>query len=197
MKSPLYVFPLVFLFVVSFTPLYAGDMTLEYEGREYVLLEDNTWDFGNRDDPDLEDNLFITLGDGRIVLIALDYSWRFVDKKELIKSNDNITVKFITAQGKAQNIDVGRATAAAKKKALANATKKLKASIKNKKLNYNKLMDCIRRVEKEEDSSESFTKGKGWSVTVKMTLDKGSIRAVLDCEGKKEEKKEEKAAPTK
>ena len=50
----------------------------------------------------------------------------------------------------------------------------------------------MRRVEKDVDSEESFTKGKGWSVKTLIILDKGSILAVLDCEEVKKEKKEEK-----
>jgi len=181
---------LIFLFTVLFYPLTAADMTMEYNGIEYILHEDKYWDFVDKDSPDVEEPIFITLHDNRIILIAPDYTWRFVDKKELQKTNDNITVKFVSGKGTASHLVLSEATAIATKKALSNATKKLKSSIKHKKLNYNKLYDCVRRVEKEEDSSESFTKGKGWSVTVKMVLDKGSILAVLDCEGKKEEKKE-------
>lgn len=170
---------------------FAADMTLVNEGKEFILHEDNTWDFVNKNIDDLTENAFITLDDNRIILLTTDYTWRFVDKAELKKTNDNISVKVISAQGTAQHRVLAEATANAKNKALVNATKKLKASIKHKKLNYNKLLDCVRRVEKEEDSSENFSKGKGWHVTIKMTLDKGSILAVLDCEGKKEEKKAE------
>ncbi len=190
MKKLFYIASLLSLFTISYYPLFAADMTMEYNGIEYILHEDKYWDFVDRNSPDVEEPIFITLHDNRIILISPDYSWRFVDKKELQKTNDNISIKFVSGKGTASHLVLSEATARATKKALSNATKKLKASIKHKKLNYNKLYDCVRRVEKEEDSSESFTKGKGWSVTVKMELDKGSILAVLDCEGKKEEKKE-------
>jgi len=199
MKKFFYIFPTLFMVTVLYTPLFAaGDMTMEYEGIEYVLRENNSWDFVDQNSPDVVDPIFITLHDNRIILISPDYSWRFVDKAELKKSNDNISVKMVTGKGKASHLVLSEATAMAKKKALTNATSKLKSSIKHRKLNYNKLLDCVRRVEKEEDSSESFTKGKGWSVSVQITLDKGSILAVLDCEGKKAEKKDTtKTAPKK
>ncbi len=191
MKKSTYLFPaFLFITVVSVTPCTAADMTMEYDGIEYVLHEDNSWDFVDKNSPDVEEPIFITLHDNRVILLSPDYSWRFVDKAELKKTNDNISVKLVTGKGKASHPVLSEATAKARNKALTNATSKLKASIKHKKLNYNKLLDCIRRVEKEEDTSESFTKGKGWSVTVQVTLDKGSILAVLDCEGKKEEKRE-------
>jgi hypothetical protein len=88
---------------------------------------------------------------------------------------------------------LSEASAIAMKNAVGNATNKLKAAIKNKKLNYTKLQDCVKRVEKDVDSEENFTKGKGWSVTTNIVLDKGSILAVLDCESEGKEKKEEKA----
>jgi hypothetical protein len=186
---------LLLLIALSFS--FAADMTLVHEGKEFILHDNNTWDFVNKNRDDLTKNTFVTLDDNRIILLTTQYEWRFVDKAELKKTNDNISVKFISAKGTAQHRVVSEATANAKNKALVNATKKLKASIKHKKLNYNKLLDCVKRVEKEEESSESFSKGKGWNVTIKINLDKGSILAVLDCEGKKEEKKEEKKDPPK
>ena len=82
---------------------------------------------------------------------------------------------------------------------MTNATTKLKASIKNKKLDYNKLLECVKRVEKEVENSESFVKGKGWTISIQMKLDKGSILAVLDCEkeGKEEPKTGTETTPEK
>lgn len=166
------------------------DMTLIHGGNNIILHDDNTWDFEDRNAPDIREPFNITLYDNRIIWISPDYTWRFVDKKELSKK-EFIIVKTVTAKGTATHLVLSEATAIAMKSAVNKATKKLKASIKNRKLNFNKLLDCVRRVEKDEDTEEKFTKGKGWSVSTTIILDKGSILAVLDCEEEKKEAKKE------
>lgn len=178
---------LICLFTLS---IFAGDMTLVHGGENVILHDNNTWDFENRNAEELEEDFEITLMDNRIIRVSADGTWRFVEKSEL-KAREVLPVNHVSGKGTGQNIDLATASAMAMKSALTKATKKLKASIKNKKLNYNNLYDCVRRVEKDEDSEESFTKGKGWSVTTRIILDKGSILAVLDCESKKKAKKKE------
>ena len=177
------------LFTLS---IFAGDMTLVHSGENVILHDNNTWEFENRNAEELEEDFEVTLMDDRIIRVSVDGTWRFVEKSEL-KAREVLPINHVSGKGTGKNIDLATASAMAMKSALTKATKKLKAFIKGKKLNYNKLYDCVRRVEKDEDSEESFIKGKGWSVTTKIVLDKGSILAVLDCEAeKKEEKKEGK-----
>lgn len=177
---------LICLFTLS---TFAGDMTLIHSGENVILHDNNSWEFENRNAEELEEDFEVTLNDNRIIRVSADGTWRFVEKSEL-KAREPLPVNHVSGKGTGQNIDLATASAMAMKSALTKATKKLKASIKNKKLNFNKLYDCVRRVEKDEDSEESFTKGKGWSVTTQIILDKGSILAVLDCEEEKKEKKE-------
>jgi hypothetical protein len=180
------------LFCSSILSIFGADMELTTpEGIDIVLHDDGTWDFKDRNTEDFKEDVDITLGDGRIILLTTHYEWRFVKKSELKKKNV-LPVKSVNATGTGKSIDVAQAVATAHKAALDKVTYKLKSSIKNKKLNYKKLRDCVRRVEKDEDTTEVFTKGKGWAAKISIILDKGSILAVLDCESKKEEKKEEK-----
>lgn len=168
-------------------PAFAGDMTLIHSGENLILHDDNSWEFENKNAEELEENFEITLDDNRIIFVSVDGTWRFVEKSEL-KARDVLPVNHISAKGTARHVVLSEASGVAMKNAVSKATKKLKAAIKTKKLNFNRLQDCVRRVEKDVDSEESFTKGKGWSVTTQIILDKGSILAVLDCEEVKKEK---------
>lgn len=175
---------------------YAADMVLTTpEGINIVLHDDNTWDFEDRNTEDIEEDFHITLHDNRIIMITAYGEWKFVDKAAL-KKKDVIPVKNVMASGTGKSIDVAHAVASAFKVALDKVTYKLKTSLKNKKLKTEKLKDCIRRVEKDVDTTEVFTKGKGWSAKVEIVLDKGSILAVLDCESEKKKGTEgKKSAP--
>ena len=177
-------------------PSLAGDMTLVQGGENLILHDDNTWVFENKNAEELEEDFEITLDDDRIIRISAEGTWRFVEKSEL-KAKDVLPVNHISAKGTAQHQVLSEASAVAMKNAVNKATTKLKAAIKTKKLNFNRLQDCVRRVEKDVDSEESFTKGKGWSVTTQIILDKGSILAVLDCEEVKKEEGAEKKAEVK
>ena len=185
----LLLYPLLLIGLFTFS-VFAGDMTLVHSGENLILHDDNTWEFENKNAEELEEDFEITLDDNRIIRVSAEGSWRFVDKSEL-KAKDVLPVNHISAKGTAQHQVLSQASAVAMKNAVNKATKKLKAAIKTKKLNFNRLQDCVRRVEKDVDSEESFTKGKGWSVKTLIILDKGSILAVLDCEEVKKEKKTE------
>ncbi len=181
----------IILFSSFIFSIFAADMVLTTpDGVNIVLHDDNTWDFEDRNSEDITEDIDITLGDNRIILITPDYEWRFVKKSDLKKKNV-IPVKNVTATGMGKSIDLAQALATASKAALDKVTYKLKISLKNKKLKNDKLKDCIRRVEKDVDTTEVFTKGRGWSVKIAILLDKGSILAVLDCESEKAAKKEE------
>lgn len=180
MLTQLFVFGSAMFFIVS-----ADDMVLTlHNGQDVTLHEDNYWSFEDRTQDDLTESLNITLGDNRVIRINQDYTWKFLSKEDLA-SNKNVSVKTITAKGSCTHVVLSEATALAMKSAITKATKKLKASIKNKKLNYAKLRNCVRRVEKEIDTEENFVKGRGWNVVISIVLDKGSILAVLDCEKEK------------
>lgn len=167
------------LSLLCISPILAGDMTLVIRGDQSVVLhEDNYWEF-EKVQPPLEEDFPVYLNDGRIIMICADYTWLFVDKAKLKEAN-NITVDNVYAKGTAQSRVLAEATANANKSAIHNATKKLRASLRRKPP-FEKLKDCVRRVEKEVDTQESFTTGKGWEVSVAVTLDKGSILAVVDC----------------
>lgn len=167
------------------TTVSAGDMTFNFEGTSYVLHEDNTWDFLDRDAPELKEDLIATLPDNRTIKLLGNHSWQFLTKDEL-KQNSNLSISVVKVQGRGTHSGYSEAVNIATKKALANATQKIRSSLPQKKLNQKKLENCVRRVEKESNQSDAFTKGKGWSVTIDWVLDKGSILAVLDCESIKD-----------
>lgn len=187
--------PLHLLLAIAVS-LFAADMTVSYGGKSYVLHEDNTWEFENKVRVELDEGFEIPLDDDRVVELADDYTWRFIEKAEL-DERARAPVASVTAKGYCQHPVLSEASARAMKDATDKAAQKLKASLKNRKVNYAKLNECVKRVEKDVDSEENFTKGKGWSVSVNMVLDKGSILAVLDCEAQKEEKKEDAPPPKK
>ncbi len=183
-------YPLILLCLFTLST-FAGDMTLVHSGENLILHDDNIWEFENKNAEELEEDFEITLNDNRIIRVLAEGTWRFVKKSEL-KAKGVLPINHISAKGTSRHQVLSEASAIAMKNAVSKAAKKLKAAIKTKKLNFNRLQDCVRRVEKDIDSEESFIKGKGWSVTTRLILDKGSILAVLDCEEVKKEKKEEK-----
>ena len=183
MSSLMKLFTTFFIITFFSAVTFSGDMTLVYNNLEIILHENETWDFVDKGAEDFKESFNITLNDNRIIRISTDYTWRFVAKSEL-SSIEFVTTKNVTAKGNATHLVLAEANVRAMKKAVKNASVKLKASVKNRKLNLANLTDCVRRVEKDVDTQETFTKGKGWSVKVEIILDKGSILAVLDCEAK-------------
>jgi len=177
-------------FIITFfcSLTFSGDMTLVYNNLEIVLHDDESWSFVDQNADDFKESFNITLNDNRIIRISTDYTWRFVAKNEL-NSIEFVTTKNVTAKGNATHLVLAEANARAMNNAVKKASAKLKASVKNRKLNLANLTDCVKRVEKDVDTQESFVKGKGWSVKVDIALDQGSILAVLDCEAKAKPKK--------
>jgi hypothetical protein len=161
--------------------IWAGDMTLIMDNNQAVILhEDNTWEFKDRNLPDLTKDVYLGLNDNRTIKVGADYSWKFVGAAEL-SSNENIAPDSVSAKGSANHIGLPEAKAIALNNAVEKATGKFQTAVKQKKLDYKKLKECIRRVEKDIDYEQNFVTGRGWSVSAKVLLDKGSILAVLEC----------------
>ena len=159
----------------------AKDMALTTpEGIQITLHDDNSWEY--KKGPSLtppKDDASVELGDGRIILLKTDYSWGFVDRTTLANIL-KVTVDSATAKGVGKNIDVAAATKTAYSMCWESIAAKIRGGV-NKKLPQAKLLDCIKRVEKDEDKQENFVKGTGWTVNLTMKLDRGSINAVIEC----------------
>jgi hypothetical protein len=150
------------------------------DGKEIKLLEDNIWQpVGNRE-LIIEKDFTVKITDGRIVLINADGTWGFVDS-EVQYAEDMLVVDKVVGKGHAKNVDVTMATNAATKQALDNAVEKTRNAIRKIKVTSKKVRECVERVEKDIDTQESFYQGQGWVVDVLITLDKGSLIAVVDC----------------
>lgn len=175
------IFFLAGVFFMFIGLIWAGDMTLIMDNNQAVILhEDNTWEFKDRNLPDLTKDVYLGLSDNRTIKVGADYTWKFVGAAEL-SSNENIAPDSVSASGTGNHIGLPEAKAIALKNAVEKATGKFQAAVKQKKLNYTKLKECISRVEKEVDYEQNFATGKGWSVSARVLLDKGSILAVLEC----------------
>jgi hypothetical protein len=150
------------------------------DGKNILLKEDNTWEPDGNKEMIVEKDFTVPLNDGRFVLITADGTWGFVGK-EVQYAEDMLTIDKVVARGTGQSIDVNAATNAAGRQALDNAVLKTRDALKKIKVDTKKIRECIERVEKDMSTDEQFAKGKGWTVTVTMTLDKGSLLAVVDC----------------
>jgi hypothetical protein len=167
--------------VTGLIPVSAKDMALTTpEGMQIILHEDNSWEFkkGPSTEP-LKDDASVELYDGRIIMLRTDYSWGFIDKTALANIL-KVTIDSVSAKGVGKNVDVAKATKTAYTICWESVAGKIRAGV-NKRLPQAKLMDCIRRVEKDEDKQENFVKGTGWTVSLAMKLDRGSINAVIEC----------------
>jgi hypothetical protein len=171
------------LVVTGLFPVQVGakDMALTTpEGLQIILHEDNSWEFkkGPSATP-LKDDASVELYDGRIIMLRTDYSWGFIDKTTLANIL-KVTIDSVSAKGVGKNIDVAKATKAAYSICWESIAGKIRGGV-NKRLPQTKLLDCIKRVEKDEDKQENFVKGVGWTVNLAMKLDRGSINAVIEC----------------
>ena len=162
------------------------------DGVDVVLHADNTWELQGGKNIEFEKDFTVPVSGGKIVLIAMDGTWSYVDK-EIQDEDALIPTQTISGAGHAVHIDYSVATAQAQKQALGQVGTRMRAALKKVKIDLKKLDDCIRRVEKDVDKKEEFKKGTGWDVSITMVLDRGSILAVADCAMK--EKKDSTATP--
>ncbi|MBD3392039.1 MAG: hypothetical protein GF418_08195 [Chitinivibrionales bacterium] len=170
------------LLVFSFSNAAEKKMVLiTTEGDELQLFQNNTWMPVKGQEILYEKDFTVPLPDGRHVLINVDGTWGFVTE-ELLYAEDLLTTKKVVGKGRATHIDVNIATDKAKKKAFDNTVVKAKNALrKMKKIDYKQVPDCIKRVEKDIEVSEQFAKSSGWTVQVLITLDEGSLLAVVEC----------------
>lgn len=162
------------------------------DGVDVVLHADNTWELQGGKNIQFEKDFTVPVSGGKIVLIAMDGTWSYVDK-EIQDENALIPTQTVNGAGHAVHMDYSTASGQAQKQALAQVGAKMRTALKKVKIDLKKLDDCIRRVEKEVDKKEEFKKGIGWDVSISMVLDRGSILAVAECAMK--EKKDSTAAP--
>jgi hypothetical protein len=161
------------------------------DGVDIVLHADNTWEIQGGKNIEFEKDFTVPVSGGKIVLIAMDGTWSYVDK-EIQDEDALIPTQTVSGSGHAVHMDYSTASAKAQKQALAQVGAKLRTALKKVKIDLKKLDDCIRRVEKDVDKKEEFKKGTGWDVSISMVLDRGSILAVADCAMK--DKKDSTAA---
>ena len=185
---------------ISCSFLFAKDMIMTtLDGQKLVLHEDNTWVMQSGKTAEFEKDFTVPVSGGKIVLIATDGTWGFVDK-EIVYQEELIKTDSIIGNGHSVNKDVLVANAEAQKQALSQVNSKIKNALFKVKTDPKLLPDCIKRVEKDVTKKEDFKQGVGWDVTIRMFLDRGSILAVADCAMKKEDEAADstkKAAGTK
>ncbi len=150
-------------------------------GDELRLDEDNTWVPARNTEVFFERDFTVQLTDGRYVLINTDGTWGFVTQ-ELVYAEDLIMTTKVVGKGLSTSADVVSATQSAQKKAMESAVSNTRSALqKIKRVNQKKLRECVEAVEKDVDTQEQFARGKGWTVQVLITLDKGSLLAVTEC----------------
>jgi hypothetical protein len=181
--------------LISCALLFAKEMVLTtLEGEKLVLHDDNTWVLQNGKRAEFEKDFTVPVANGKVVLIATDGTWGYVEKE--IKDEEKlIKVDSIIGNGHSVNRDVMAATAEAQKQALNQTMTKMKNALRQLDIVPSKLEDCVKRVEKDVQKKEDFKQGVGWDVSVKILLDKGSIFAVADCA--KKDENDTTAAPKK
>lgn len=189
-----------FSFLLLCGAITAKEMILTtLDGQKILLHDDNTWTFQNGKRADIENDFTVPVSGGKIVLIATDGTWGFVEK-EIVNQEVLVKADSVVGNGHSLNKDVTAANAEAQKQALAQAIARIKLALGTLKIDQAKVSDCVKRVEKDVTKKEDFKQGKGWDVSVRMFLDRGSILAVADCAMKKEDEAPDsakKAAGTK
>jgi hypothetical protein len=173
----------------------AKDMIMTtLDGIKIVLHADNTWALQDGKRADFDKDFTVPVSNGKIVLVATDGTWGYVEKE--IKDEEKlIKVDSIVGNGHSVNRDVMAATAEAQKQAFNQTMAKMRMALKQLDIVPAKLEDCVKRVEKDVNKKEDFKQGVGWDVTIRMTLDRGSIFAVADCAKKTDD--DTTAAPKK
>jgi hypothetical protein len=172
---------IMLLLCIASSLLYAKDMILTtLQGEEIVLKEDNTWVYKNGKRNELEENFTVPVSGGKIVLIAADGSWGYVDK-EIIPERVLIPADSVTGKATVTSVDVAVATNKAQKQAMDQVIARMRVALKKVKLDQTKFVDCVKRAEKDVDKKEDFKKGAGWTVSISIKCDRGSILAIADC----------------
>lgn len=177
----------LYIICISCSFLFAKDLIMTtLDGQKLVLHEDNTWVMQSGKQTTFENDFTVPVSGGKIVLIATDGTWGFVDK-EIVHQEELVKTDSIIGNGHSVNKDVMAAKAEAQKQALSQVTTKIKNALVKLKIDQKLLPDCIKRAEKDVTNKEDFKKGVGWDETVRMFLDRGSILAIADCSMKKED----------
>jgi hypothetical protein len=166
------------------------------DGMLIVLNPDSTWQFKDGKAATIESDFTVPVGGGRIIKISQDGKWGFTDK-EIINSTVHLISDSIVAKGHNINMDLNTATAAAQKQALKEMNIKIKAAIKNFKINPAKLEECIKNIEKGVDKKEDFKKGSGWDVAITIIVNKNGLMGVTECAKKEEPQPGAKGKKTK
>jgi hypothetical protein len=179
--KPFGVVKTMLLLCLASSLLYAKDMVLTtLQGEEIILKDDNTWVYKSGKRNDLENDFTVPVSGGKIVLIAADGSWGYT-KEEIIDERVLIPSDSVTAHATSTSIDVAVATNKAQKQAMDQLTARMRVALKKIKIDQAKFADCVKRVEKDVDKQEAFKKGVGWTVSIAIKCDRGSILAVADC----------------
>ena len=161
--------------------LYAKDMVLTtLQGEEIILKDDNTWVYKDGKRNDLEKDFTVPVSGGKIVLVMADGSWGYT-KEEIIDERVLIPSDSVTSHATSTSMDVAVATNKAQKQALDQLIARMRVALKKIKIDQTKFADCVKRVEKDVDKTEDFKKGVGWTVSIAIKCDRGSILAVADC----------------
>jgi hypothetical protein len=155
------------------------------DGLEIVLNPDSTWAFKDGKNSTVEQDFTVPVGGGRIILITQDGKWGFTHK-EIINSTVHLVSDSIIAKGYSVNPDLNTATAATQKQVLKEMNGKIRAAVKNFKLDPTKIEECIKNVEKGVDKKENFVKGKGWEVSVTIIVNKTGLMGITECAKKPE-----------
>ncbi len=178
---------LFFALVFACVSLFAKDMVLTtLDGQKIVLHEDNTWTFQSGKRAEIDQDFTVPVNGGKIVLIATDGTWGFVEK-EIVHQEEQVRADSVVGNGHSINKDVMVANAEAQKQALAQATAKMKIALSKLKIDPAKFADCMKRAQKDVTKKEDFKQGTGWDVSIHMVLDRGTILAVGDCAMKKDD----------
>lgn len=180
MRSSAVPFLCTIILACAALPIHAGDMSLELDdGEEIILHENGTWSFDRGVHQEPTEDIVIYLEGGQPMLIATDHTWKYINRKAARnKSKPLAPVNMIYVIGKYQGEHINPAT----QKAMSIAKTKLKKRMRKVvgwKVPDKKLTECIQMADKDVEKTDNFT--DKWNVQIKITLDKYGIEEIMEC----------------
>jgi hypothetical protein len=169
-----------------------GDMTLDLgNGVEVFLHEDSSWSYKERPAKEIDEDQYITVDRGQIIMIGVEGNWRFVDGKQAKEATTKIVYETMFASGMSESKVHREADAKAMEMAIGKMVTKLRKAV-GSKVSSTLVKKCLMMQDGVIEKQETF--GKLWRVTVKISLDDAGVKRIIACSQEYEEKPAEGGA---
>jgi hypothetical protein len=142
---------------------------------------DSTWGFTKFTVTEGEEDIYSTLGDGRIICLKYDNTWSFVKSRPPRKKTYK-DYPAVNTTGTAVKVAIDVASQVATNEALTRVATKLKPLVKSGKNSQGFLTACIKQEVGETGTDITTAKtSAGWKADAKIALTNIQVKKICDC----------------